>query len=128
PFRIPCFEELLNTWQTLRNIVSGNAPGMECTHRQLGTRLTNRLGSDNANCFPDFNMSTRRQIAAVAFLTYSVTRTTAKHGTDLKLLDSCIDNRICLVGFDQFIASYDHFTRLRMTDRFECVASFNTVI
>src|SRR5699024_4932287 len=48
------FEEFLNTWQTLGNIIGRcDTTGVERTHRQLSTWLTNGLGRDNANGFSD---------------------------------------------------------------------------
>ncbi|AKA27550.1 hypothetical protein PCL1606_61070 (plasmid) [Pseudomonas chlororaphis] len=39
---------------------------VERTHRQLGTRLTDRLGSDNADSFTDVHQVTTSQVTAVA--------------------------------------------------------------
>ena len=55
--RATCFEEFLNTRQTLGNIgCRGRTTGVEGTHRQLGTGLTNRLGSDNTDGLADIHL------------------------------------------------------------------------
>ena len=40
---------------------------VECTHRELGSRLADRLCGDNADGLTDLNRVTRRQITAVTF-------------------------------------------------------------
>src|SRR5690606_14496113 len=47
-------EELLHTGKTLRDVISGcRSTGVECTHRELGSRLTDRLGRDDADGLSD---------------------------------------------------------------------------
>src|SRR5262249_40621659 len=60
-------KQLLNTRQTLRNISlrSRNTSSMEGTHRQLCTRLTNRLSSDDTHCCSDTCQSVGRQILPI---------------------------------------------------------------
>ena len=62
-----CFEELLHAGQTLRDVVSRRGTtGVEGTHRQLGTGLTNRLCRDDADGLADVDALTGRERAAVA--------------------------------------------------------------
>src|SRR5690606_11654361 len=47
-------EELLDTGQTLGDVLGGRSTtGVEGTHRQLGARLTDRLGRDDADGLAD---------------------------------------------------------------------------
>ena len=54
-------EELDDTGKTLGDVVTSDTTGVEGTHRQLGTRLTNRLSSDDADGLTDVNQVTGRQ-------------------------------------------------------------------
>src|SRR3954447_10594197 len=52
--RDPRLEDLLHTWQTLRDVVGrGDTAGVERPHRQLGAGLTDRLGGDDADGLTD---------------------------------------------------------------------------
>ena len=42
-------EQLDHAGQTVRDVLTGNAAGVERTHRQLGPRLTDRLGGHDAD-------------------------------------------------------------------------------
>src|SRR5439155_152287 len=59
-------EDLLDTRQTLGDVLTRDATGVEGTHRQLGTRLTDRLGGDDADRLADVHGLAGRQRAAVA--------------------------------------------------------------
>ena len=60
-------EQLLNTGKTLGNIRCGcNTAGVEGTHGQLGTRLTDGLGGDDAYRLTDGYRLTVCQVGAVA--------------------------------------------------------------
>ena len=59
-------EELDDTRQTLRDVVTGHTTGVEGTHRQLGAGLTDRLGGDDADGLADVDELAGRQRAAVA--------------------------------------------------------------
>ncbi|VVN45648.1 hypothetical protein PS624_05759 [Pseudomonas fluorescens] len=65
---------------------------VERTHRQLGTRLTDGLGSDNANRFTDVHLVTTSQITAVALganaiAGFAADRRTHDHFVDAVQLD-----------------------------------------
>ena len=48
--RLTCLKQLLYSGKTLCDISAGHTAGMEGTHGQLGTRLTDGLSRDNADC------------------------------------------------------------------------------
>src|SRR6266568_8092748 len=62
----PRLEDLLDTRQTLGDVLTRDATGVEGTHRQLGTRLTDRLGGDDADRLADVHGLAGRQRTAVA--------------------------------------------------------------
>ena len=66
-------EQLLNTRKTLGNILSRrDTAGVEGTHGQLGTRLTDRLRGDDADRLADVDRLAVGQVGAVALLTNAV--------------------------------------------------------
>ncbi|MNR30308.1 hypothetical protein D3C85_1477570 [compost metagenome] len=56
-----------------------------------------------------------------------MTGTAAQYGTDLQFLNTRINDSIRTVCINELITSYNDFACLRMLDRLERVASFNTV-
>src|SRR5213078_120505 len=62
----PGLEDLLHTRQTLGDVLTRDATGMEGTHGQLGTGLTDRLGGDDADRLADVHGLAGRQRTAVA--------------------------------------------------------------
>ena len=48
PTRVARLEQLYNARQSAGDVFASNTTSMECAHRQLGTRLTDRLGGDYA--------------------------------------------------------------------------------
>lgn len=59
-------EKFLDTWKTLGDIVTGNTAGMERTHGELSTRLTDGLSSNNTDCLANLDLSMVSQIAPIA--------------------------------------------------------------
>jgi hypothetical protein len=49
PLGMRSLEQLLDARQTGGDVEPGDAAGMERPHRQLGARLTDRLGGDDAD-------------------------------------------------------------------------------
>ena len=127
-FRVTRFEELLDTRQTLSDIVSCNTTGMERTHCKLCSWFTDGLCSDNTNCFTDFNMFTCCQVTAITDLTYTVTSAAAEYRTNLQALNTSSNDCRSFIRIDQFVTMNDNLTCLRMFNSLEGVASFDTVI
>ena len=68
-------KDLLDTGQTRSNIgARGHATGVECPHRQLGSRFSDRLRRDNTNGFADPDHLVIGKIPTIAFLAHSVDR------------------------------------------------------
>ncbi len=80
-FRLPHFKKLLHARQTLCDIFSGNtnSPGMESTHGQLCSWLTNRLCCNNANRFADVHQASRGKIPSITFYTNTISSLTSEN-------------------------------------------------
>src|SRR5690606_1644678 len=95
------FEQFLDTRQTLGDIVSRRyTTGVEGTHGQLGTRLTDGLCGDNANSLADVHGLARCQRTAVAQCTGSDSRITGQYGANADFIHAC---SVQLV--DQYVAN-----------------------
>src|ERR1700690_3349246 len=68
----------------------GRTTDVEGTHRQLCSRLTDRLRGDHPDRLADVDQPATRQIASVALRTHAVTRTTADRRTDIDLIDALL--------------------------------------
>ena len=78
--RLACLEQLLDTRQTLCDILAGrDTAGVEGAHGQLGTRLTDGLRRDGTHGLTDRDRLHRRQVDAVAMGTHAVARFAGQH-------------------------------------------------
>ncbi|MNZ63758.1 hypothetical protein D3C78_819120 [compost metagenome] len=127
-FRITRLEQLLDTRQTLRNIITGNTAGMERTHSKLSSWLTDRLCRNNTDCFTDLNMFACCQIASVTNLTNAMASTAAKNRANLEFFNASVDDRIRFVRVNQLAAVNNDLASLRVTHGLKRIASFNTVV
>lgn len=77
------FKEFFDTSQTSRDISSFfcDSSCMECTHRQLSTRFTNRLRRYDTNWRSDFDKSISCQVHTVTLLADSFMCLTIEHAT-----------------------------------------------
>ena len=85
--RLSRLEKLLDTGKTLCDISSGHASGMECTHGQLGTRLTDGLCRDDAYGLSYLYRLSGRHVGAVALRADADTGTAGQRGTDTDFLE-----------------------------------------
>ena len=83
--RLSCLKQLFDTRKTLCDIVTGNASGMERTHGQLGTRLSDRLGSDDADSLSHLYRLSGRHIGSVALRADAAVGSAGEDGTNLDL-------------------------------------------
>ena len=65
---LACFEKLLNTRQTMRDVVTSDATRVERTHRELRARFANRLCGDDADSGADVDGTRGCKIPAIALL------------------------------------------------------------
>ncbi len=71
-FRLARLEELGDTRQAVRDVLAGDATGMERTHGQLRSRFTDRLSGDDADRGSDVDRAAACQVPPVARLTDAV--------------------------------------------------------
>jgi hypothetical protein len=63
--RIPSLEDLDDTGEAVRDVGAGHAARVERAHGQLGSRLADRLGSDDPDCIADLGERVGREENAV---------------------------------------------------------------
>ena len=83
--RLSCLKKLLDTGKTLCDISAGNTAGMEGTHGQLCTRLTDRLCCDDTDSLTDLYSLAGCHVGAIALCTDTDVGTAGQDGTDLDL-------------------------------------------
>src|SRR6266540_3742151 len=76
----------LDDW--LLELAGGNAAGVERAHRELGARLADGLGGNDADGFAEFDARAGGQVAAVAVHANAQLGLAGEHGADLHLLDT----------------------------------------
>ena len=101
--RFAGLKQLFNAGKALRDIRSGNAAGMESTHRQLRARLADRLRCDNADRLANPARGIHREVRAVAARTYALAGTAFEHRTDLQLCKARRDDRVRVSLVHHFI-------------------------
>ena len=127
-FRLSCLEELFDTRKTLCDIITCNSSGMERTHGQLCTRLTDGLGRDDTDCLSHLYRLTGSHVGTVAFCTASHLWLTGQHRPDLDLCKTCIDNGLGPSRSDHVIWLYKNFSCLRMFDLFCGITPCDSVL
>ena len=75
-FGLSCFKKLLDTGKTLCDISTSNTSGMEGTHGQLCTRLTDRLSCDDSDRFTNLNSFTGCHVGTITLRTNTDMRLT----------------------------------------------------
>ena len=66
-------EELLDARQALRDVLAGDAAGVEGPHGELGSRLADRLGRDDPHRLAESHEVAGRQVTPVAHAAHAVT-------------------------------------------------------
>ncbi len=130
---LSCLEKLFDTRKTLCDIIAGHTTGMECTHGKLCTRFSDRLCSNNTNCFSYLYRLFCCHVRSITFCTNTNVGTTGKNRTDLNLcFISCINNCFCIddtgcsFRCDHMICLYDDLTVI-VQNRLTGIAACNTL-
>ncbi len=97
----------------MRDVFTCNTAGVERTHRELCTRLTDRLCCDDADGFTDFNTAVRCKRTSVAACAGAELRITGENRTNLELLDAVSNELINETIRDVVIAMSNDFTGRR---------------
>ena len=89
---------------------------MEGTHSQLGTRLTDRLGSDNTDSFAEVDDMATSQVTPITGSTDATTTLTGKDRTNLDLLYTGIFNLQDQGLINGLVVLDKHFIRNRVNN------------
>ena len=109
-------EQFLDTRQTLCDIFCRcDTAGMEGTHGQLCTRLTDGLCGDNADCLTDRYQVAVCQVCAIALCADTLSCTAHEDGTDLDALYAAVHNLLCVCLGEHLVFGDDEFAGLRIT-------------
>ena len=120
--RLTSFKQLFNTRKTLCDIVTGNTTGMEGSHCQLCTRLTDGLCSDNTNCFTNLYCLSGCHVCTIALGADTCFALTCQGCTDLHALCAALDHGICTARCDHMVLRDDHIASL-IKDIFCCITA-----
>ncbi len=82
---LPGLEQLLHTGKTLGDVAAGHAAGVEGTHGQLSTGLTDGLGGDDADRLTGAHALAGGQVDAVALGADAAVGVAGQDGADLRL-------------------------------------------
>ena len=84
PFGVRASKSSVHAGQTLRDVVRGRrTTGVEGTHRELGSGLTDRLGRDDADGLADVDELAGRERTAVAGRAHTDGRLAGEHRAHL---------------------------------------------
>jgi hypothetical protein len=120
------FEDFLHARETRGNVgctAGRHTTGMEGAERQLCTRLTDGLGSDDTNCRTKFHHFTASKVDAIAFGTDAVSQFTGHGRAEFHFGNTGTCDLARQVVRDDIIVFSQHFARLRVEDAFRCKAA-----
>jgi hypothetical protein len=91
-----------------------DAADVERTHRELRSRLADRLGCNDANCLANVDDVAACQITSVALHADTAPRLTRQHGTNLDAINAgVLDERDFVFG-DLGVGRNDHIAAVRI--------------
>ena len=126
--RLSGFEYFLNAGETLRYIISRrDAAGVERTHRQLRSRLSDSLGRYYSHGFADIYRVAGSQVDAIAFCTYAVLASACEYSAADNALNTSRDYNIAQLIGDKLVCPNYLLTGFRMTDRLGRITAKNSV-
>ena len=89
---------------------------MEGTHGELGARLADGLGCDDANSLACIGRQTGCQVDAVAAGTHTDFRLAGEHGADEHLVDASRFQHGRILGHEHMVSAEEHLARGRIGD------------
>ena len=100
--------------EALRDVVSArDAAGVNRAHRELGARLADGLGGDDAHGRADVDRTTRGEVPAVALLADAVLGLAGEQRAELDPLEAVRDEHLEVVlGLDVAVLGHEHLARL----------------
>ena len=112
---LPGLEKLLHTGKTLGDIAAGHAAGVEGTHGQLGTRLTDGLGRDDTYRLSYLHRLAGSHVGSIALGADTDPGTAGKDGTDLDFLQriailvhALLNHPGCPLGGNHMVGLHDY--------------------
>ena len=109
-FGLTCLKQFFDTGKTLGDIAAGHAAGMEGTHGQLGTRLTDGLSSDDTDSLALANGLADGQVHAVALGADASACAASQDGTDLQAGDAMVLQDLSVVHGQHVILGEEELT------------------
>ena len=110
-------KQLLNAGKTLRNIVRGrDTAGVECTHRQLRTRLADGLRGNNTDSLAHIHGPAGGKVRAIAAGADAGFVAAGQHAANLRFLKTRGGDGMRLFMGDGLVKRNQDFTRLGMKD------------
>ena len=125
--RLSGFKQFLDSWQTVGDIGSGHTTGMECSHSQLSTRLTDGLRCSDTNSFSNVNAFARSQVAPVTLCTNAGFTMTCHYRTDRYRLNACFLDAACHIFGDLAVLLYQDLSSLRICNISQRCSAHDTV-
>jgi hypothetical protein len=116
-------EQFLDAGKTLGDVITGNTTGMEGTHCQLGARLADGLGGNEADRLADVARLAKRQVDAVTFGADADFGTAGQRGPDDDGLQTGILNLFGGCLMDQVTGLDQEFSRSRVDHVSGCIPS-----
>ncbi len=119
-FRMTYFEKLLNSGKTLCDVSASarDTAGVERSHRQLCTGLTDRLCGDNTDRLTDIDGFACRKVFTVASCANTVLAAASENGSYLNSRYTCSGNSLSVVFIYRLFAIFgdDYLACLRINN------------
>src|SRR5271170_4186554 len=98
---------------------AGGTADMERAHRELRSRLANRLRGDDTDRLAEVHQMAAAEVASIALDANALPRLAGEHRANLDSLDAGIFDFLDLVLVDHLVSLHQHFTGERVADVFE---------
>ena len=125
-------EKLLDTRKTLCDIAAGNTAGVECTHGQLCTRLTDGLCGNDTNSLSDLYRLACRHVCAVALGADTDMALTCQDCTDLNSISAellkNLDNGCGTFRRTHMVCLDNNFSGIRICDRLSDISACQSLL
>ena len=125
--RLARLEQLFNTRKALRDIVAGDAAGVERTHGQLRARLADGLGGDDADRLAGVDRLADGQVDAVALGADAAARLAGHDAADLDFLNAVLLEHLGIVGHEHMVGIEQHLAGLGRHDGLGRVAAVDAL-
>jgi hypothetical protein len=93
PLRVAGLEQLDHAGEAVRDVLTGDPAGVEGSHGELGARLADRLGGDDAHRLADVDQPARGERTPVARLAHTDVGLAGDDGTNPHGLHAGVDDR-----------------------------------